>query len=84
MNNGNEINSILKKLNLTEEEGQSLFKHFIKKYINEECYLEVSVSANNQKLQHNYAEIEVMVSLNVEGETLLHDTSSANFIISSY
>lgn len=80
----NEISSILRKLNLTEDETQALFKHFIKKYINEECYLEVQVSANNQKLEHNYAEIEVSVLLNAEGQNLLQDSCSASFIVSNY
>lgn len=84
MNNINEINMILSKLGLTEQETQVLFKHFLKKYINEDCYLEVSLSGTNEQIEHNYADLEITVSLNVDGDNLLQDTACASIMVGKY
>ena len=76
----NTFESVLKKINLSEEEANILFSHLIKSYVNEKCSLTIGVDGNTEyEGDSKYSNITVRVGLELEGEEILYNEDYCSF-----
>jgi 3-oxoacyl-[acyl-carrier-protein] synthase III len=72
------LKKVLKKMKLTEEEAMLFFSHFAKRFINEECYMDLQIfSSNEYEGDSKYANISVKNSIMVGEIALLTSEDSA-------
>lgn len=77
-----DIQTILKKMGLTEPEAMIFFKHFATRFINEECYMNLEVSSSNEVADgKEYANIAINTTIMVEEIPLLIAEDSCTILL---
>jgi hypothetical protein len=73
------VNDVLKKLNLSEEEGKVLFSHFVKDYLKNSCDLDLRVDVDYEMDYYNkYIRVNSKFELK-DGDEVIFSASSSSF-----
>ena len=83
-----DIKKILKKMKITEDEAMVLFKHCTKRFIEEECYLSLSLDSGVEyQSDSKYINLSSSVSLimsndnGIEDKVLLQDKETTSIFL---